>query len=271
MSFDLSDIETKDIFAVPTKGTDTREKHKCDKCAGTGTFHWGYMNPRSGKCHACNGRGYFFTSRDQRQKNRLRAAERKAKQQGERLETFAAQEPAAWEWLSNARGDFPASLRESIRKYGSLTEGQLRAVYNCIARDQDRAKQRNTPSAKLDLGVVFDKFNSAKSKGLKRLKLRLEGVQFSLAPDSGRNAGHLYVKNGDEYLGKVAPTGEFFKSRDCGDDKLEQLKSLSGDLLAAAKAYGQKTGQCSCCGRELTNAESIRLGIGPICAENWGL
>jgi hypothetical protein len=35
-------------------------------------------------------------------------------------------------------------------------------------------------------------------------------------------------------------------------------------------AYGKRTGACSCCGRELTNGESIDRGIGPICAEKYG-
>ena len=38
----------------------------------------------------------------------------------------------------------------------------------------------------------------------------------------------------------------------------------------AAKAHGQRTGECSVCGRELTNKDSRALGIGPICAERFG-
>lgn len=33
-----------------------------------------------------------------------------------------------------------------------------------------------------------------------------------------------------------------------------------------AAAYGRRTGRCMCCGRTLTNPESIAAGIGPICA-----
>lgn len=40
--------------------------------------------------------------------------------------------------------------------------------------------------------------------------------------------------------------------------------------MAAAKMHGQQTGICSCCNAELTNPESIALGIGPICREKWG-
>jgi hypothetical protein len=36
--------------------------------------------------------------------------------------------------------------------------------------------------------------------------------------------------------------------------------------LEEAAAYGRATGICCCCGRTLTNPESIAAGIGPICA-----
>jgi hypothetical protein len=34
--------------------------------------------------------------------------------------------------------------------------------------------------------------------------------------------------------------------------------------------YGRATGNCSCCGRELTDPASIAAGIGPVCAEKYG-
>ena len=49
------------------------------------------------------------------------------------------------------------------------------------------------------------------------------------------------------------------------------LERVAKDPTAAARLYGQETGQCSCCGRELTRKESIDRGIGPICAELFGL
>lgn len=36
-----------------------------------------------------------------------------------------------------------------------------------------------------------------------------------------------------------------------------------------ASAYGHLTGRCGCCGRLLTNEESIERGIGPICFEKY--
>lgn len=36
-------------------------------------------------------------------------------------------------------------------------------------------------------------------------------------------------------------------------------------LLKTLKYVGQKTGVCQLCGRELTDPESVKRGIGPIC------
>ena len=42
------------------------------------------------------------------------------------------------------------------------------------------------------------------------------------------------------------------------------------DPLAAAVAYGKRTGRCCCCGLELTHKDSIDLGIDPICRDKFG-
>lgn len=48
------------------------------------------------------------------------------------------------------------------------------------------------------------------------------------------------------------------------------LDEIERDPLAAIKAHGIATGSCGCCGRELTDPDSIALGIGPICADKLG-
>jgi len=107
---------------------------------------------------------------------------------------------------------------------------------------------------------------------LKRPKLRIADVQFSLAPATGRNAGAIYVvrASDDTYLGKITQDDKFIRSRDCTDGDAEIVARVAADPAAAAEAHGHEFGQCSCCGRELTNPESVARGIGPICAERWG-
>jgi hypothetical protein len=43
------------------------------------------------------------------------------------------------------------------------------------------------------------------------------------------------------------------------------LDRIAADVQGAMLRYGQETGQCGHCGRRLTNDESRRAGIGPIC------
>jgi len=266
----FDDLES-DLGTVLAEGNPKNvERFPCVHCGGSGKWRAGGMSTFVGKCHACKGIGSFKTNPHARAKAKAQRANRKVKQQADNLEALRQDHPAVIGWLEQASGNFATSLLEQAQRWGNLSEKQVAAVEKIIAKDAERRK----PSAQVDLSAVFEKFATAIEAGIKSPKLRLNGFSFSLAK-SGANRGHLYVKDGpaweDAYLGKVSPDGEFFKARDCSDEQLEALLELSADVLAAAKAYGRKTGSCSCCGRELTNAESIAMGIGPICASNWGL
>jgi hypothetical protein len=141
-----------------------------------------------------------------------------------------------------------------------------------------------TATAAITVGAGFARiqtmFKQAKAKGLKkpRIKLKSNGrkIILSLAPDSGNNKDHIYVKindgngEGDIYSGKVTPAGEFKPVDGCPEGVAEYLQQFANDPLQAIIAYGRETGECSCCGRELTNHVSIELGIGPICRERFG-
>jgi hypothetical protein len=48
------------------------------------------------------------------------------------------------------------------------------------------------------------------------------------------------------------------------------LRAIAKDVKAAAIRYGKELGQCSQCGRTLTNPESIAAGIGPVCLSRLG-
>lgn len=127
------------------------------------------------------------------------------------------------------------------------------------------------------LTAWFEALSSAKRAGLGNPKLRCEGFTFSLARKF-EDDSVIYVQAVEEdgsqsYLGKLLRKDNSLVT--IGVRDMDLVKSLRMFLLnnepqAAAVAYGRKTGVCSCCGRGLTNAESIRLGIGPICREKFG-
>jgi len=172
-----------------------------------------------------------------------------------------------WEWLKvQEKNDFRFSLRHNLNKFGSLTDGQISAVEKIIKGSQADASVGNA------FAPLFKVFETAKSNGLKRPIIRAGAVKVYPAGESSHNAGFLYVKDRDgEYLGKVSPTGDFFRGKGVRDDMIDPVYHLAEDPLGTAVRYGRDTGDCACCGRELTDPESVELGIGPVCKKNFGL
>jgi hypothetical protein len=215
-----------------------------------------------------------------------------------KIDEFKANHATVWHWLeTETTFDFARSLKDALHRYGSLTERQLAAAEKCAAKQALKAATTAAatpidadlleafgdlrleiptapaPEAKapaIGTDKLTSAFEAAKTRGLSRPILRFEGFQASLAPSNGKNPGAIYVKTQGEYMGKITPSGDFFASRDCPSDMRAKIAATMTDPLAAAVAFGRRTGQCSCCGRELTNSESIDRGIGPICAEKFG-
>ncbi len=260
-----------------------QHNEKCRKCGGSGRFR-SWSGRDVGPCHACKGRGEtaFKTSSAQRASNRAKAADRRARAADAALEQFAAQHPAEWRWISAERAsfDFAQSMYDAIAKYGDLTPNQLAACTRAVARQAERQAQKAAAAAQqarlqaapvVSMDKLMATFAHARQSGLKNPKLRVAHLVISPAKAESTNAGYLYVKTGETYLGKISPEGRFLRSRECDDAAEAQLLAIAADPLAAAVAHGKKTGICSCCGAELTNALSIELGIGPICRSKWGL
>ena len=148
------------------------------------------------------------------------------------------------------------------------------AIERCIARDAERAAARDASATSI-AGEGFTKllaaFAAAKANKLKYPKVRIDTLAFSLAGDNSANRGCVYVKAGETYLGKITAEGKLFASRDCDASNRALIEQVGRDPLAAAVAHGHKTGNCAMCGRELTDPDSVARGIGPICADNFGL
>jgi len=147
-----------------------------------------------------------------------------------------------------------------------LGSGSWRPGRPCFACD---GMGREPVLSVLDVSAIAAAFASAREAGIKSPKLRLDTFIFSRAPDTGANAGAIYVKQDGEYLGKVA-NGLFRPTLACEPATKARVIAVASDPHNAAKAYGAKTGSCACCGRELVNGESISLGIGPICRDKFG-
>jgi hypothetical protein len=263
-----------------------RFEEKCPKCRGTGKFV-SYSGRVIGDCFNCKGAGkkVFKTSTAERTVNRARAhakAAEKARSLIGEITQWQEQHAAAWQWMTsnNARGnEFAKSLCEALYKYGSLTDNQLAAVERNLAKMAERKAEREAaaPVVATDgidrLKAAFDKaaaFTAAKAKGLtvRNPKITIGGMTISPAKATSTNAGALYVKSGEAYLGKVADS-KFFASRDCTPEQQAQVLKFVADPAEAAKVYGQETGVCCVCNATLRSEWRLR-GIGPICAEKFG-
>ena len=249
-----------------------KPKFKCEACDGTGkwiprtvTNPTGsiYWNDRGfKKCFKCNGTGFMKTSFQDRQKAAQQRRARKERDAVSNLEEFKSDNAELYNFLENSKSwnDFSKSLLGSISKYGSLTDNQLAAAERMMAKCNAKAKQRNSNSVEMD----HSKINEAFAKQTTRAKpfLNAGDVQFSSAPASGVNEGAIYVKIAGEYQGKLID-GKFFATV---TTHIDQIREACSSPLELAKAHGRKSGTCCQCSRELTNPDSIKAGIGPICA-----
>ena len=176
----------------------------------------------------------------------------------------------AWDLLQFVPGSFARSLYQANK----LSDKQLAWVHKLavdFAAAQSAPQDDTNPS---QFEALFNAFQAAKSKGAKRLTLRFNGV--SIKPN--RDNTVLWVTSQSEtemgeyglkpkYLGKVTTAG--CDSR-LSDDVKAIIMGAANDPLNAAIRYGKVSGECSCCGRELTDPKSIEAGSGPIFATKFG-
>lgn len=181
--------------------------------------------------------------------------------------------------LSAKDQEFASSLLSSARSRGASAKQQ-----HWIDVLAERATAKPAEGAKVmeSLAALVELFDRA-SQSLKRPFILIDGGQevgtlrLKLAGAQSRNAGQIYVsRNTDDYayLGRIDEGGAFHASRGCRDllDRVvEALTEMAKDPAGAAKAYGQKFGNCCFCARELTHKGSLLSGYGPVCADKFGL
>jgi hypothetical protein len=281
MKDDLDAIFNAPIVAI--KETVWFEE-KCKKCDGKGKVTIGWTFTRLASCFACGGTGKltFKTSPEQRARVKASTETRKVKQaenKASQIQAWRDENKAEAAWLDEAAGrgfEFAASLSAALTKFGSLTEKQLAAVRKCAVADGERKvkwaaekAQATAAAPTVSVEAIEVAFAKAKDSGIRYPRLRLDDFIFTPAPATGKNAGAVYIKSGDQYLGKIIG-GKLFATRECTQDASERILAASSDPHKAAVAYGQKFGSCAVCGRELTDGSSIERGIGPICAGKYG-
>jgi ribosomal protein L37AE/L43A len=245
-------------------------QHACPRCNGTGTFR-GYA--RTFRCNACAGSGKVGARVVAAAKGR----ETRERNEAERKAAFIMENNDALIYMVRRaeRSEFYAGLVSKFQTYGTLTDNQLAAVQRDMAGEPARLAafkaQRDAKGGEVSISAIEALFATATDNDIKRPVFRAGGIEISKAPLHGANAGALYVKSDEgTYLGKIVGA-RFHASREAGPETLGTLQAVAADPTAEAIRYARLTGRCSCCGKGLVDPVSIRAGIGPVCAENWGL
>ena len=259
-----------------------KKKHPCVRCGGTGNYKGVRVHQSRSDCFTCKGKGYFLSSQEDRQKAKANRLQKKEEQKIANRRSFQKQYPEVYQYIlekAQESNEFFLSLRDAVLKYGDLTEKQHQAVVNSIAREADyldKKKEEAKPKAKVDLAGIRKPLTSAKETKLVKPVLRTIDEEsekvfiFSLAKPDSKNPNFVYVKEDGKYLGKISLDGEFF-GWNTPKASVEALIRVSEDVSNATIKYGRKTGQCGCCGRGLTKEISILAGVGPVCADKYGI
>lgn len=167
--------------------------------------------------------------------------------------------------------------------YGALRKDQIEL---CAEREVTRADKIN-PYGWSDINAKVEQqrrlftpmlaleqaFAKAKDSGLKQPRIELLGFYFKLATDKARpeNQGAIFVTHAsnEQYLGKIMK-GKFFPSRECTEPVRRSVEDAMEEPEKATREYGFATGKCGICSLPLSNPESVRLGIGPVCRKRFG-
>jgi hypothetical protein len=270
----LNEIEVKDVKSLAHGLPVTETRHPCSRCRGTGRWHSMYGH-HHGKCHACKGTGFFKTSAAVRAKGKANRLGAKAK----KIAAFTEANKDLVKFLrdNTSWNSFAVSLLESLDTKGTIHPNGVaageRMMSKTLATRAAKAAKKATEEASaptFDLTKIHDVFKTALERGLNRRALRGgEDMKITPAPERGRNAGFLYVKTGEDYAGKISPDGKFHAAYGVTADIKGDLDKIAADPLGEARLFGMRTGNCACCGRELTDPVSIDKGIGPVCEAKW--
>lgn len=178
---------------------------------------------------------------------------------------------SALQVLKGSDLDFAQSLARQWVNRGYLAPNQMVYADKLVAR----AQSASSPVEPAAMAKIFGLFAAAEKAGLRYPKVRL-GNEIVLSPAGyqSKYPGSIQVKAPGGFdapwYGRVNADGTISKGRDW-EFVDAAFKAWVADPAAAATAYGKATGCCAFCSKELTDARSVAMGYGPVCADNYGL
>jgi hypothetical protein len=173
---------------------------------------------------------------------------------------------------------FPGTCRQCRRRFEVGTAIEWNRVTGSI--HAIGAECGPTPEAEpepvQDSASIVAFLAAAQVRGLKFPKARFlapNGAEMRLSLASARSQvpGAIQVVVADLWIGRICPDGRVEGELVHRADLLTTLATIALDPAKAAKEYGALMGRCSFCNLALTDAGSIEVGYGPVCAKSWGL
>lgn len=140
-------------------------------------------------------------------------------------------------WLESYRGDFPfyLSLKDQLARKGTLSDKQIASIQRAIANDQARGVA--TPS------------------GVSR--------EFSIKPGTVVVVSKFIANRIAEKAGHARAYRAF--------EVIEVEGETEKAYRAKVRFTARRTSHCGICGLSLENPDSIAAGVGPVCADNYGI
>ena len=165
-------------------------------------------------------------------------------------------------------------------RVGTLSAEQFRWVGILLRQATSKAPEK----VKGGFSKVYDLFQTA-SQHLKYPKVLLQlpnakPLQLYRSGERSRIPGVITITDGGRYgenvfYGRVMPDGVFNHNRSIPEEELVPVRALLARFgknpEAVASEYGKLTGCCCFCVRRLSDARSIEVGYGPVCAAKYSL
>ena len=122
--------------------------------------------------------------------------------------------------------------------------------------------------------------NSGNAHPKVRLAFAGKPLVLTVAGGKSRNPGAVNLTDGgafgsNTYFGKITVSGKFEPSAAAANLSRDAKAALwdimtrmrDGQAESVFAEHGKALGVCCMCGRDLSNQESVDLGIGPVCRE----
>lgn len=181
--------------------------------------------------------------------------------------------------LSERDRNFAESLLSQARR--GLSTKQEHWLKELMRRATEPKREAETIASFAGVVALLDK--AAENLKHPKLLVRVDGQDYQLSIARLRSSapGSINVTDARRayadrtWFGRVTRDGKFEPSQKITGETATAisaaLTALAKDPAAVASEYGRMTGSCCFCGLELTDARSIHVGYGKICATKWAL